>query len=364
LSRGIEADFVVSVDPQYWNFRHLDRTLAQKTLLVTESAVYPPLLRYPFGGLFLCASFFPLGRFIEERLEPKGALGAGGSVATSAWDFIRLLGSQNVWIAGLDLSFPELKAHFRGALFEEKFHAASCRFFPGETWNFRSLRDGQPFLAKSRNKSGKPGGQVLTDKRLSLYAAWFENRFSQFPDVKNISFSAGGLDIKGLETAPTEEFLALPERRGDINRVLTEVYTSIERDFHAEEAKKHNAEKYEKALLALLGGLGEIKNLALETAEDAGIAASRSRQGRLEQKQQEQVLKRFDAANKALSESAVKDIAGFLFPETENWEAEIAATTADPLTRHLEFSARFYRALAEAASYTYKTLTQNKRHCF
>jgi hypothetical protein len=145
LRRGLAPDFTVSVDPQYWNFRHLDRCPAPETWLIAEPAVYPPALRHPFRGVFLCRSHFPLGRFIEDRVEPKGALGAGGSVATSAWDFARILGAPSVWIAGLDLSFPGLKTHFKGALFEGRSHGESGRFVPSETWGFRVLQDGEPF---------------------------------------------------------------------------------------------------------------------------------------------------------------------------------------------------------------------------
>ena len=350
LSRSIDPDFVVSVDPQYWNFRHLDRVPAPKTHLIAESAVYPPVLRHRFGGVFLCGSFFPLGRFVEEKVDPKGDLGAGGSVATSAWDFARHLGAKNVWIAGLDLSFPELKTHFRGAAFEEKSHAESGRFCTAETWNFRVLRDGQPFPAKQQG-----GGTVLTDKRLSLYAAWFENCFSCFPEIKNYSLQAAGLAIPGLESASVREFLALPERREEINCLLGEVFASTEGDFRGEKAKER-ATQYENARKSLLDGLGRVKNLAEDTAESAETAARRSKQGRLEEKERERALKKLDAANKAITESAVKEIAGFLFPETGDWEVEIAAMTADPLARHLEFSARFYRALAEAAGYNLRTL--------
>jgi len=350
LSRSIDPDFVVSVDPQYWNFRHLDRVPAPKTHLIAESAVYPPVLRHRFGGVFLCGSFFPLGRFVEEKVDPKGDLGAGGSVATSAWDFARHLGAKNVWIAGLDLSFPELKTHFRGAAFEEKSHAESGRFCTAETWNFRVLRDGQPFPAKQQG-----GGTVLTDKRLSLYAAWFENCFSCFPEIKNYSLQAAGLAIPGLESASIREFLALPERREEINCLLGEVFASTKGDFLGEKAKERVAQ-YENARKSLLDGLGRVKNLAEDTAESAETAARRSKQGRLEEKERERALKKLDAANKAITESAVKEIAGFLFPETGDWEAEIAAMTADPLSRHLEFSARFYRALAEAAGYNLRTL--------
>ena len=353
LEEGIDPDFVVSVDPQYWNFRHLDRAVAGKTRLVTESAVYPPLLRHPFAGTFLCGSFFPLGRFIEDRLDEKGDLGTGGSVATSAWDFARRLGAVNVWIAGLDLSFPELKTHFRGGRFEEKSLSESGHFSPVETWNFRALRDGHPFLAKR-----KGGGMVLTDKRLSLYAAWFENRFYQFPEIKNYCFSDEGLEIKGLETARFETLLDLPERRKEIENLLSGLYRDIEGSFNSTEDRKTRAERYERAINTLLEGLREIKNLAGEAAEVAGTASLRRKLGHLGEAEQEKTMRKLDAANTAIKKSAVKDIAGFLFPETEGWEQEIASANKDPLMRHLEFSARFYTALKETAEYNLKILTK------
>ncbi|MCL2472973.1 MAG: DUF115 domain-containing protein, partial [Treponema sp.] len=353
LSRNIEPDFVVSVDPQYWNYRHLDRTNAPKTRLIAESAVYPPVLRHSFGGIFLSGSFFPLGRFIEDRVDPKGELGAGGSVATSAWDFIRRLGTRKLWIAGLDLSFPELKTHFRGAVFEEKSHAESYRFSPAETWNFRALRDGQPFYSKQRG-----GGSVLTDKRLSLYASWFESRFSQYHEMTNYSFSSDGLDLKGLETAPPGELLALPERREEIDHLLEEAYKTVEEDFTSVAAREKRGESYESARKTLLGGLEEIKKIAENSSKCAGEAAVRAKTGHLGSAEQEKTFKKLDGANKTIAESAVKGIAGFLFPETDDWEEEIAAKWQNPLVQHLEFSLRFHSALSEAAGYNLRILMQ------
>ena len=348
-SRGIESDFVLSVDPQFWNSRHLDRLSSGKTRLIAESAVYPPVLRQNFGGVFLCSSFFPLGRYIEEKLEPKGALGAGGSVSTSAWDFLRFLGAKTIWIGGLDLSFPELKTHFRGAAFEEKCHSESGRFFPAESWNFRVLRDGQPFLAK-----GRGGGTVLTDKRLSLYASWFENRFGQFPEIKNYAIeiiSAGGLEIRGLENRAAGELLALAERRDEIDKLLSGAYMALEEDFSSAEALKKQAESYEKAKKSLIDGLGELKKISLDAAQQASAAIVREKMGHLEQLEREKVLKALDAATKSITGSTVKEIAGFLFPETEGWEAELNAKDLSPLERHLEFSGRFYRELSETLSF-------------
>jgi hypothetical protein len=350
IRRGTDPDFVVSVDPQYWNFRHLDRLPAPNTRLIAESAVYPPCLLHPFKGALLCGSLFPLGRFIETRVDPKGELGAGGSVATTTWDFVRVLGTSVVWIAGLDLSFPGLKTHFRGALFEENSHAESARFKPGETWSVRSLRDGQPFRAKN---SG--GGEVLTDKRLSLYAAWFENRFSQFPEPVNFSLSPEGLAIRGLKTAPIDKLLAVPERREEINSLLEKVFTAINVEFESPERKKERSGQYDTALNTLLSGLREIKTLAEDAADTAEAALRRCKRPGLDPREQEKTLKKLDAANKAIAGSAVKETAGFIFPDP----AELAPDTQDSIAGHLDFSIRFYRALAESAGYNLSVLAGN-----
>ena len=135
VKNGIQPDFVLVIDPQFWNCRHLDRCGCDRirTALVAESAVYPPVLSLPFKNKFLCGSLFPFGTFIEKQVDQKGRLGAGGSVATTAWDFARALFQNregDIWIAGLDLAFPDLKTHFRGARFEEQSNSQSNRFSP------------------------------------------------------------------------------------------------------------------------------------------------------------------------------------------------------------------------------------------
>ncbi|GHV50502.1 hypothetical protein AGMMS49579_04200 [Spirochaetia bacterium] len=351
LKWGVDPDFAVVVDPQYWNARHLDRSAAKRTHLIAESAVYPPVLRHPFRGCFLCGSLFPLGRFIEDRVDPKGDLGAGGSVATTAWDFARVLGAPSIWIAGLDLSFPELKTHFRGALFEDRAHAESGRRVPAETWSVRALRDGQPFLAPAAD-----GGQVLTDHRLSLYASWFEHRFREYSSVHNYSLSPGGLAIAGLETAGAEQLLALPERREEINQRLETLFENISKNFNSDEAVRQRAAEYERARNILLEGLRDIKAQSEEAAEWAGTALRRSRQAVPPAAEQDRVLKKLDRANRAIADSAVKKVAGFLFPQASELEAGLRPGIDDPYIRHLEFSTLFYRALAEAAGYNLKVL--------
>jgi hypothetical protein len=356
LNAGVDPDFALVVDPQYWNYRHLDRAAAPRTCLVAESAVFPPVLRHPFGRTLLCSSLFPLGRFIEDRVDTKGILGAGGSVATTAWDFARILGTDTIWIAGLDLGFPGLKTHFRGALFEERSHAESTRFAPGETWSVRALRDGHPFRAPAAD-----GGQVLTDRRLSLYSAWFESRFRSFPAIRNRSLSPEGIAIPGLETASIEELLALPPRRDEITTRLKAAFAQAEGEFFSAEKVTDRAAQYNAARKSLLDGLETIRATAREAAALAekalGITAPGGRTPlRLSPAEQEKLLAKLDRANRLITESDVKDVAGFLFPPIAELEADLRC--GDGLNRHLEFSAKLYRALAEAAAYNLSILSR------
>ncbi|GHV86175.1 hypothetical protein AGMMS50230_17830 [Spirochaetia bacterium] len=374
VKRGIEPDFVVSVDPQYWNALHLHRLRSPATALVAESAVYPSVLHMnegTFGRVLFCQSLFPLGRFIEDRTDPKGPLGAGGSVATTAWDFARLLGPEDIWIAGLDLAFPGYHTHFKGALFEENGHAVSSRYCPVETLSVRALESGIPFSAPAAG-----GAKVLTDRRLSLYAAWFENRFSQTAinnysltasEVASADKPAAGLAIPGLEPAQLEKLLAQRECRDEINRLFGGVYKNMDAAFYEKTAAQNRENRYSKALKSLISGLEELET----AAEDAGSAARRGLKHPPAGAEQEKLLKKFDTVNRIIAESSVKEAAGFLFPSAEKLEAEAELAETEPDSnfsgsrlsskeeawrRYLAFSVSFYHSLLEAVHFTLETL--------
>ncbi|MDR1585899.1 MAG: hypothetical protein LBS57_00435, partial [Treponema sp.] len=165
-----------------------------------------------------------------------------------------------------------------------------------------------------------------------------------------------GLAIEGLKTAAIDELLALPERREEIDSTLERVFASLEGDFEGPLEKKARSERYDKALAALLDGLQEIKNLAEDAAETAETAV-RARPGP-DAGEQERILQNLDAANKAIASSAVKEVAGFLFPDSGELEKSVRGVLREGFGYHLEFSARFYRALAEAAGYTLSVLLQ------
>ncbi|MDR0710072.1 MAG: DUF115 domain-containing protein [Spirochaetaceae bacterium] len=363
LRAGAAPDFVLAVDPQFWNLRHLDRAPAPASCLIAESAVYPAVMRHPFRRAFLCSSLFPLGKFIENRVDPKGALGTGGSVATTAWDFARALGTESLWLAGLDLSFPLLKTHFKGAAFEERALALSGRLFPAETRSFHTLRSGLPFFAPALS-----GGAVLTDKRLSLYAAWFENRIRMYPRLKNHSFSTGGLAIPGLIPAAAEELLALPPRREEIDRLLAETFARVEAAFNLPEASTARNARYEDARRELFEGLEKIRALTEKAAALAEDTLLREKQpdaaGHVNPGEKSRpsgdtarVLDELEKTNREIAGSDVKDVAGFLFPPIGELEAELESGPESELVRHLKLSAKLYSSLAGVAGYHLKVLS-------
>jgi hypothetical protein len=274
---------------------------------------------------------------VEDRVDPKGLLSAGGSVAATAWDFARLLGTGAVWIAGLDLAFPGLRTHCAGAVFENRSHAESSRFVPAATWSERALRDGGLFRAAAAS-----GGEVLTDRRLSLYAAWFENRFREYPGIRNFRLFPEGLAIGGLENARPEDLLALPPRRGEIEKRLERTFARMARTFGDDAGER--ARRYDEARAALLRGLSR----AAQAAEK-GAAIAENALRRTGGREQAEILAALDEVNRTIAHSEVKAVAGFLFPPAGELEAGLAADS--PFRRHLEFSARFYRALKEAAAY-------------
>jgi len=358
LQNGIQPDFTVVVDPQFWNSRHLDRCAGNfvarsaapdgcggglRTALIAEPAVYPSVLTLPFKNKFICSSMFPLGAFVENQVDPKGKLAAGGSVATSAWDFARLLGSNEIWIAGLDLSFPGFKTHFRSARFEALSNSNSSRFNPVEKWVVRALRDGFPFKARSAD-----GGQVLTDKRLSLYAAWFESQFRQYPQVRNYSLFQEGIYIEGLQSAETEKFLALPVCRGEIDKRIDAAFSKIESDFNSPQEKQKRSERYKNAVSELISGLDNLKSEAAKGAEIVHAALDSD----LSLSEQDRIYKELEAITRFVMESKFKEITDFMlmFADGEN-EAEGMPYGGNPFYGYLKKNLSLYSGVIKAVEY-------------
>ncbi|AEJ19363.1 motility associated factor glycosyltransferase family protein [Gracilinema caldarium] len=345
LRSGIEPDFVVVVDPQYWNARHLDFCHALRTCLVTEIGVYPTVLRHSFQHRLLCSSLYPLGYYLEKNVDVKGRLGAGGSVATTAFDFALHLGSKPIYIAGLDLSYPDYKTHFTGALFEERAFTKSHRFLPAETQSFQSLMGAHPFYAPSAS-----GDKVLTDARLSLYTAWFEARLRQLPPGICKSLSPNGIGIPGLELGSVEDLLSRPVIRLELQNQLSNIIKQLEDQFFAADHQKHLQQAWEKNQQTLIQALTDLLVITERGTALVNSLLQEMMQGSINLLDNK--LTELDRINDQIAQSPIKDIAGFLFTDSEENKISINnSQEKDALQSYLTYLTSFYSILHNSINY-------------
>jgi len=215
LKHNVIPDFIIVVDPQYWNSRHLDGLDLSETILISESATHPDVFRRSYRKICFSGSIFPLGSFLEGGEKGRYKLGAGGSVSTTAWDFARLTGAGPIALAGLDLGFPDLRPHFRGCYFEERLFSANSRFCPYEGLIHGYLHGGDPFPHHDYR-----GNTLITDRRLIVYKQWFEEQLSTPQKTVSYTISNRGIKIDGLPYMDIRQLLSRPRRRPEIASVL------------------------------------------------------------------------------------------------------------------------------------------------
>jgi hypothetical protein len=206
IKYNVEPDFIVLTDSQYWAYKHIDGIKSPSSILITESAVYPSVFRFLCKKIICCKSNFPLEHYFDSFRSEKGTLVAGGSVASTAWNFAQYAGASEIYVAGLDLAFVNKQTHIKGSTFEQATHTTSKRIATAETSNMPILFSGNACYEKNYKQEN-----VLTDQRMKMFAWWFESRLEQFPDVKTYTFSQNGLYIPGIEFITIDKLLSKPE---------------------------------------------------------------------------------------------------------------------------------------------------------
>lgn len=206
LRHNYQPDFIIITDPQYWAYRHIAGLKSPESILILENAVYPSVFNFQCKKLVACQSQLPIGGFFEKHVQELGSLGAGGSVASCAWNFAELAGSSKIFVCGLDLGFPDKQTHIKGSTFEEASHANSIKIKPAETSGMPLLFSGNACLEKDYE-----GNLILTDQRMKMFAWWFESRIASCPHAKTYTIAPQGLKIPGIIPVSVQELLDLPD---------------------------------------------------------------------------------------------------------------------------------------------------------
>jgi hypothetical protein len=345
LSAGVKPDFLVMVDPQYWASRYLDWTGEYDGFIVAEPSTHPRIFRHRGNRFILSSSLFPLGGYFESLVGEKGKLGAGGSVSTSAWDLCRLLGTVPVYTAGLDLGFPRLGTHCKGAFFEELWLAVSERLSPAEGRSFRYLREIGIFPMPSN--ADEP---TFTDRRMLLYKWWFESQLTMAPETKSFTLSPRAVAIKGMGLAQADDLLSLPPIRKELDARMAKA-RELANAFSAGHSKVADALK--TAIDALLSELKE-----LETLSRHGLLCTRelsrliARRGRCDP-----VIARLDGIDRRILEISSRNIAGFLIQPLIH-RITGANTGNASESEVLAVSGEMYEGIAESARFHLSVLSR------
>lgn len=334
LNAGVEPDFIVLVDPQYACARHIEFLSSPTSVLIAESAVWPSVFRFNCREIVLCSSLFPIGQYFERHLGQKGALGAGGSVATTAWDFARKCGAKKIYMAGMDLGFPGKQTHIRGSQFEERSHRLSKRTNTAESDGVNAL-----FSACPKKGCDYNGNEMLTDERMSIFSWWFENSCATAiqDGQETLTLTPQSLAIKGIKKSDVSEILSMPpmerEKEGFFIRAQKQKILS------QEEAK--NAGSYQSVLNSFKSRLQKLRDLAKKGRN----LCKKGMQDRLKIPEVNAELTRID--EKILNSDA-KDAAALVFP-TERQLKELSKNLPEsPELKALSYSDLIYTELNRA----------------
>ncbi|MBO5100561.1 MAG: motility associated factor glycosyltransferase family protein [Treponema sp.] len=341
LKHNIEPDFIILVDPQYYAYRHIAGLKSNSSILITDPSSYPSVFNFCCKKIVLCSSIFPLCRYFESKLEIKGELSAGGSVATTAWDFARFIGAKQIFCAGLDLGYPKSETHIKGSLFEEKSHTISNKLSSAEKLLTQSLFHANTIIDKDYS-----GNQIKTDDKMKMFAWWFENKAIQYPDIKTFSFSDKSLYIPGINVTTIENFLA----KDTIEHSKNVFFENAEKN-----KPIYDSELFSQVLKNLLDGIEQISILAKKgiSLADKGLTSSNININK--------ILEELNFIDEKILKSDFKDIAAIVFP-TENQLNKIFSNTIfpDDKTKELLLKTKIiYKELLNSIKLYKKYLSKN-----
>lgn len=214
IEEGIEPDFVMSIDAQYWNARHLEGVKSKRSILIADPSIQPAAIREFPGRVYFTKSNFPLGHYFEGFREPLTKIASGGSVSTTIWDFSLKLGLSEVYIVGQDLGYPGHITHYKNSYFEKRMINLCNRLNPIENQSFNYIFGGYPTEITS-NTSKK----IISDKRMKIYIEWFNEQVKN-RSIRSFNLSPNGAKLEGIPFKDIKEILDYPRIREDLDKLI------------------------------------------------------------------------------------------------------------------------------------------------
>ncbi len=241
LKSGIEPDFTVTLDAQFFNILDFHsiftrNNLPQKSKLIADMVVYPKILKHWKGPLYFSSTALyaahygniyrqshPLIARLQNYYGNIGWLECGGSVSTTAIELALWLGAYPILVTGLDFSYTDYKTHVNSSSPYTICLGQSNRLNPLQTSILKKIR-----IRRLMSVHGIHGKSVLSDFVFNNYLNWFSERREYLKRVYNIT--ADGARIPGLEHISLEKIInenLFNIKKEEVCPVSTEKLTEI-----------------------------------------------------------------------------------------------------------------------------------------
>ena len=210
LSAGIKPHAVITLDAQphtLFAFQGLDLK-RNEILLFADIASNPVVLRKIKLGQVIFTTTAQVSHDVSGNLQQEFTLGSefihkihgdigylqsGGSVATSGFDLLRMLGCDPIAFFGLDQAYTERRIHSNGTYHMERWLPLLSRSKTIASIIERIVRKRHTF-----NVPAIDGGEILSDHVLSLYKSWFADALPQC-EMRVLQLTKRGALLNGAE---------------------------------------------------------------------------------------------------------------------------------------------------------------------
>ena len=222
IRNGINPDFVVSLDGQFYSFEDFTKESNDETLYIFDILSYPPAARLSKNVFFTVTKNVLQNSIIEYFFDgnniEKFGIFTGGTVSDYTLSFALSLGFTKIYFAGLDLSFPYLLTHSKFSPYHERILNNQTYFETPETNIVKAISKRKIKESKSKIQEKK----LISDFVLENYGLYIES-FIRGNNLQNIfNSSYHGLQIEGLKNIDLDILISTTSSNRVNNSVLLE----------------------------------------------------------------------------------------------------------------------------------------------
>jgi hypothetical protein len=132
LSYGVIPDLVISIDCQLVSYHHFLQGMPDQVPLLLDLASPPVLTRLSRRSAYFTSNH-PLSLYLSSHWRPLPYIDtSGGNVSHAAVSLAKFLGAKQIYLLGIDFSYPEGKAYCRNTYLYPLFRSQESRLKPLE----------------------------------------------------------------------------------------------------------------------------------------------------------------------------------------------------------------------------------------